>query len=766
VTNRPPVANPDSYSVAENTTNSFAPLVNDVLVTTGGKLAIVSVTPTNGTATILGGTNVQFVPATNFIGTATIGYAITDSIGGTNSTLITIAVTNRPPVANPDSYGMAENTTNVFRPLTNDVLVSSGGSLSIISVSPTNGTATILGGTNVQFAPATNFLGTATIGYTITDGIGGTNGSLISITVTNVPLARADIAVLKTGPTNGVAGSNLTYTVTVTNLGPASATNILVTDQLPAGFTFVSASPAATVFNNAASWTVGSLALNARTNFTVTAVSAEGGNFTNVAFAVTSGTVDPNPTNNDGTLTNSQARTTVTPLADVAVFKTGGTNISAGGAVVYTITATNAGPSTASNVVVKDSLPAGTTFQSASGAYTLTNSAVTWQGVTLTNGASVNFTLTLTAPASGSFTNIASSTSSTPDANTNNNNGSAGGSKVRTTVTSAADVQVSLAGPTNVIFGSNFTFVVTITNAGPGTASNVVVQDLLETGLIFSSASAGGTNAGSIVTWPTIKTLPVGASTNVTMTVTTTNLGVFTNVATATASTPDPNPANNNGTLPMAQAQTLVETAQFGLSAGTNVVAVGANTYRVGANAFNPQTGLYEESVTVTNTGSNTVAGVRLLVSGLRSGVSLYNATGTNTGTPYVESDFPLNPTNTVVFALEFYNPSRLPFTNTLTAVGILPPNSGSTGTNGSVAINTIFVDTRIAGDTRYVIEFNTIPGKTYTIIYSDDLLTWKVATPSITANANVTQWYDDGPPKTDNKPASLISRYYRVIQN
>jgi uncharacterized repeat protein (TIGR01451 family) len=766
VTNRPPVANPDSYSVAENTTNSFAPLVNDVLVTTGGKLAIVSVTPTNGTATILGGTNVQFVPATNFIGTATIGYAITDSIGGTNSTLITIAVTNRPPVANPDNYGMAENTTNVFRPLTNDVLVSSGGSLSIISVSPTNGTATILGGTNVQFAPATNFLGTATIGYTITDGIGGTNGSLISITVTNVPLARADIAVLKTGPTNGVAGSNLTYTVTVTNLGPASATNILVTDQLPAGFTFVSASPAATVFNNAASWTVGSLALNARTNFTVTAVSAEGGNFTNVAFAVTSGTVDPNPTNNDGTLTNSQARTTVTPLADVAVFKTGGTNISAGGAVVYTITATNAGPSTASNVVVKDSLPAGTTFQSASGAYTLTNSAVTWQGVTLTNGASVNFTLTLTAPASGSFTNIASSTSSTPDANTNNNNGSAGGSKVRTTVTSAADVQVSLAGPTNVIFGSNFTFVVTITNAGPGTASNVVVQDLLETGLIFSSASAGGTNAGSIVTWPTIKTLPVGASTNVTMTVTTTNLGVFTNVATATASTPDPNPANNNGTLPMAQAQTLVETAQFGLSAGTNVVAVGANTYRVGANAFNPQTGLYEESVTVTNTGSNTVAGVRLLVSGLRSGVSLYNATGTNTGTPYVESDFPLNPTNTVVFALEFYNPSRLPFTNTLTAVGILPPNSGSTGTNGSVAINTIFVDTRIAGDTRYVIEFNTIPGKTYTIIYSDDLLTWKVATPSITANANVTQWYDDGPPKTDNKPASLISRYYRVIQN
>ena len=45
-------------------------------------------------------------------------------------------------------------------------------------------------------------------------------------------------------------------------------------------------------------------------------------------------------------------------------------------------------------------------------------------------------------------------------------------------------------------------------------------------------------------------------------------------------------------------------------------------------------------------------------------------------------------------------------------------------------------------------------------------MVTWKVATPSVTANANVTQWYDDGPPKTDSKPLSVNSRFYRVIQN
>ena len=79
--------------------------------------------------------------------------------------------------------------------------------------------------------------------------------------------------------------------------------------------------------------------------------------------------------------------------------------------------------------------------------------------------------------------------------------------------------------------------------------------------------------------------------------------------------------------------------------------------------------------------------------------------------------------------------------------------------------ISGIFLDTRIVGDTRIVIEFPTIPGKTYTIIYSDNnLFTWQVATPSITANADNTQWYDDGPPKTDSKPYSITSRFYRVI--
>ena len=75
-----------------------------------------------------------------------------------------------------------------------------------------------------------------------------------------------------------------------------------------------------------------------------------------------------------------------------------------------------------------------------------------------------------------------------------------------------------------------------------------------------------------------------------------------------------------------------------------------------------------------------------------------------------------------------------------------------------------VFTDTR-NNDTRFVIEFASVPGKTYNIIYSSDLVTWKVATPSVPASANVTQWYDDGPPKTESKPASVGARFYRVIK-
>src|SRR5262249_16196273 len=151
-------------------------------------------------------------------------------------------------------------------------------------------------------------------------------------------------------------------------------------------------------------------------------------------------------------------------------------------------------------------------------------------------------------------------------------------------------------------------------------------------------------------------------------------------------------PSNNNGSSVSSQAVTAVVPVQFGILAG--------------AIALNPQTGLYEEHVVVTNTGLGTVLGVRLYVDGLRTNVTLYNASGTNAGRPYAQYNSALNPNQTVSFTLEFYNPTRQPFTNSLDAELILNPLTLVSNSSGATPITRVFVDSRIAGQPRFVIEF------------------------------------------------------------
>ena len=89
--------------------------------------------------------------------------------------------------------------------------------------------------------------------------------------------------------------------------------------------------------------------------------------------------------------------------------------------LVYTISVTNFGPSSASGVVVTDSLPASVTFVSASGGGLNNSGVVNWSLGTLTNGQSSNVTVTVSAPASGSLTNTASVSTPTGDPNLTNN---------------------------------------------------------------------------------------------------------------------------------------------------------------------------------------------------------------------------------------------------------------------------------------------------------------------------------------------------------
>ena len=217
-------------------------------------------------------------------------------------------------------------------------------------------------------------------------------------------------------------------------------------------------------------------------------------------------------------------------------------------------------------------------------------------------------------------------------------------------------------------------------------------------------------------------------------------------------STGDPNPDNNSSTNGGGRVvTTIISGPLFGLLAAPAI--------------FNPQTGLFEQRVTVTNNGLSTVAAVRLSVTSLSTNATFHNPSGTNDGVPFAQYNAPLNPGQTVLFTLEFLVPNRRPFTNTLAVEAVLPAAAGTNSGAGGIAISRAFVDARPPNAPRFVIEFPSTPGRVYTVLYRDDLVSpWKVATPSVTAGSTRTQWYDDGPPKTDGPPLTNGSRYYRVI--
>src|SRR5205823_5284288 len=79
---------------------------------------------------------------------------------------------------------------------------------------------------------------TATVTSTTTDSNAANNMATFDTMVN----ASADLAITKTGPATANAGANVTYTLSVTNNGPSDAQNVLLTDTLPAGETFMSAS--------------------------------------------------------------------------------------------------------------------------------------------------------------------------------------------------------------------------------------------------------------------------------------------------------------------------------------------------------------------------------------------------------------------------------------------------------------------------------------------------------------------------------------------
>jgi uncharacterized repeat protein (TIGR01451 family) len=292
------------------------------------------------------------------------------------------------------------------------------------------------------------------------------------VVVASPPLVQADLAVTKVVSTATPAlGGNVTFTITAHNNGPTAAASVVVTDPLPSGYTFVSATPSRGSYSAATGlWSVGTLAASG-TGSTAT-LSLVGtvlptGTYANTATIAAAGVLDGNSANNSSTVN-------VTPVlqADVAIAKTvDNATPLAGTNVTFTVTATNLGPSAVSALTVTDLLPSGYTFVSATpsqGSYVSGTGVWTVGALAAGGNASATLQITATVKASGVYTNTASRTASTPTDPVATNN------TATVTVTPVSGLVLATAGPL-VGVGRTISGTITLPTAAPAGGLSVAL---------------------------------------------------------------------------------------------------------------------------------------------------------------------------------------------------------------------------------------------------------------------------------------------------
>jgi uncharacterized repeat protein (TIGR01451 family) len=289
------------------------------------------------------------------------------------------------------------------------------------------------------------------------------------------------------------AGSDITYTVSITNDGSIEASGVRFTDTLPAQVSFLSSTPGSpdcTIQAGNLSCSLGSLGAHSSKQVILSAHvnGMLSDTITNTAV-VTSTLPDPNQQNNIVLV-----KTVVNPPeADVLIGASSSPNsVIAGQEITYTLSITNNGPSTAAGITVMDTLPAQLSFVSSrpaapncthSGGQVICNlgqlSAHSSQKVTIVARVG-DF-------ANGPIINTVGVGSTTSDPDLLNNT-----SILQTSLTSLADLSVQLsANKSEVAFGDILQYTIHLGNFGPSGAISVTLQDNLPAGVDFVSSSPG-----------------------------------------------------------------------------------------------------------------------------------------------------------------------------------------------------------------------------------------------------------------------------------
>jgi uncharacterized repeat protein (TIGR01451 family) len=248
-----------------------------------------------------------------------------------------------------------------------------------------------------------------------------------------------------------------------------------------------------------------------------------------------------------GSCGGSSSEPSSEPEADLVATLLGPSDVSTTGSATYTVRVRNDGPDQAKDVVASLDLLSGMT-PVAGEPVTVANGRATWPAVsTLASGGTTDLTVELSAATPGTGTLTARATSATHDPAAPNNDGSAAGAQIAVTVTppTSTDLQVSFGGTLAGVSGSAAAATITVQNAGPLTATNLVVELILPDEVTATNLSpAGGVRANGRITWA-LANLGAGATSTITLDLTVPLLSLTPLTATAHSDTDESLPADN-----------------------------------------------------------------------------------------------------------------------------------------------------------------------------------------------------------------------------
>ena len=564
-----------------------------VTVTAVPVIADLSITKTDGVSSAIpGGTATYTIVASNAGPSAALGNTVTDTFPAACSAVSWTCV------------GAGGGTCSA----------AGSGSISDTVDLPAGGSATYTASCDIDPAATGTLSNTATItpSPSVIDPDSGNNNATDNDTLA----ATADLSITKTdGVSTATPGGSVTYTIVASNAGPSVALGNTVTDTFPAACTAVA-------------WTCvgaggGSCSASGSGDISDTVDLPAGGSATYTAtcdidpgvngildntasISPAAGVSDPDNGNNSASDTD-----TLVAVADVAITKTDGvSSATPGGAVTYTIVASNAGPSVAIGNTVTDTFPAAcsavswTCVGAGGGSCSASGSGDISDTVDLPAGGSATYTATcdIDPAATGTLDNTVTVAPAGSVSDPDNGNNSATDSD---TLAAAADLAITKTdGVSSAAPGDTVTYTIVASNAGPSVATGNTVTDTFPaacSAVNWTCVGAGGGTCSASGSGDIADTvdLPVGGSATYTATcdIDPAATGTLDNTATVAPAVgvSDPDNANNSAS----DSDSLLASADLSLSK----VAQAVPDPIVAGSTFN-------YLLTVSNSGPSTASGV------------------------------------------------------------------------------------------------------------------------------------------------------------